>query len=71
MRTLLDFERLGTDKWRFRVRREDAKGNVEATAAVDGSGEQVRSIAVNSMQAWARADEVRAQREKKLRRGKP
>lgn len=70
MRTLLDFERLGTDKWRFRVRREDDKGNIEATASVDGSDDQVRALARDSMRAWALVDEMHAQCQKALRRGK-
>jgi hypothetical protein len=70
MRTLLELERLGTDKWRLRVRREDTKGNVEATVSVDGDADQIRALATNCLCAWSTVDEIRAQSEAAVRHRK-
>jgi hypothetical protein len=66
MRTHLDLERLGTDKWRLRVRRSDDKGNVAATAAVDGDPTSVRVIAREAIKSWVLFDELLAQTQKAL-----
>jgi hypothetical protein len=66
MRTVFDLERLATDKWRLRVARADERGNVAATAPVDGSLEQVRTLAAKSIRAWSAADEMLAEAKREI-----
>ncbi len=66
MRTVLDLERLETDKWRLRVARADPKGNVAACAPVDGSLDQVRRLTVRAAREWQKADELLAQAKKEI-----
>lgn len=68
MRTILDLERVGTGRWRLRVRRADAKGNSTASAPVDGVLDQVRAIAGRALGSWALVDEVEAQARKRGKR---
>jgi hypothetical protein len=67
MRTFVDIERLGTGKWRLRVHRADRRGNVIASASVDGELSQVHALANDSIRAWALADEIAAHAEKAIR----
>ena len=68
MRTLIDLERLSTDRLVLRVRREDERGNVSACAAVDGTADQVLELAERAARKWAQADEALAQARKRRKK---
>lgn len=65
VKTLLDLERIATGRWRLRLKRADACGNVTAMAPIEGTLTQIHSIAADSLQRWAGADEHAARQGKK------
>ena len=60
MRTLIDLERVKTGRFRLRVRRESADGEVALVGCVEGDLDSARSIAKRALGHWALMDEVDA-----------
>lgn len=60
MVTILAIRRVKAGKWQLRVARADDKGNVVATAPVEGSLDLVRALATKAVGAWALVDEIGA-----------
>lgn len=68
MRTLLELERICPGRWRLRVRREDAKGNVTASAAVETDPVTAEKLGRAALRAWCQRDEEQARGQQRGRR---